>query len=96
LASVGLQERMKHTPAKLSGGEQQRVAIARAIICEPELVIADEPTGDLDSLSAQGIIDLIHDLNHRLKITFLVATHNLALCEKADRILEIKDGIIHG
>jgi ABC-type lipoprotein export system ATPase subunit len=86
---------MQHVPGKLSGGEQQRVAIARAIIGEPELVIADEPTGDLDSLTAQGIVTLLHDLNQRLNITFLVATHNLVLCERADRILEIKDGIIH-
>jgi len=95
LVSVGLQPRLKHTPDKLSGGEQQRVAIARAIIAEPELVIADEPTGDLDSVSAQEIVNLLHDLNHRLGITLLVATHNLALCEQADRILEIKDGCIH-
>jgi putative ABC transport system ATP-binding protein len=95
LVSVGLQPRLKHTPDKLSGGEQQRVAIARAIIAEPELVIADEPTGDLDSVSAQEIVNLLHDLNQRLGITLLVATHNLALCEQADRILEIKDGCIH-
>ena len=95
LVSVGLHPRLKHTPDKLSGGEQQRVAIARAIIAEPELVIADEPTGDLDSVSSQEIVNLLHDLNHRLGITLLVATHNLALCEQADRILEIKDGSIH-
>jgi putative ABC transport system ATP-binding protein len=95
LSSVGLNSRMNHVPSKLSGGEQQRVAIARAIICKPELVIADEPTGDLDSLSAHGIINLLHDLNKQLSITFLVATHNLALCERADRVLEIKDGFIH-
>ncbi len=95
LTSLGLQNRLKHNPARLSGGEQQRVAIARAVVGEPELVIADEPTGDLDSVSAGEIIALMHDLNKRLAITFVVATHNLALCEKADRVIEIKDGILH-
>ncbi|MHC1740051.1 MAG: ABC transporter ATP-binding protein [Anaerolineaceae bacterium] len=95
LINVGLEKRLHHTPLKLSGGEQQRVAIARAIIAEPVLVIADEPTGDLDSLSARGIVNLLHDLNKRFGITFLVATHNLTLCERADRVLEIKDGVIH-
>lgn len=95
LHRVGLQDRMHHPPAKLSGGEQQRVAIARAIIGEPDLIIADEPTGDLDSGSAQEVVTLLHELNHRLNSTFLVATHNLALCERADRVLEIKDGEIH-
>lgn len=95
LNSLGLQNRLKHNPARLSGGEQQRVAIARAVVGEPELVIADEPTGDLDSVSAGEIIALMHDLNKRLSITFVVATHNLALCEKADRVIEIKDGILH-
>lgn len=94
LIRVGLQNRMKHTPDKLSGGEQQRVAIARAIVANPELVIADEPTGDLDSVSSQGIVELLHDLNQRLGITMLVATHNLSLCERADRVLEIKDGCV--
>lgn len=95
LNGLGLQNRLKHNPARLSGGEQQRVAIARAVVGEPELVIADEPTGDLDSISAGEIIALMHDLNKRLAITFVVATHNLALCEKADRVIEIKDGILH-
>ena len=92
---VGLADRMDARPATLSGGEQQRVAIARAVVGEPEQVIADEPTGDLDSVSAGEIIALMHDLNKRLAITFVVATHNLALCEKADRVIEIKDGILH-
>jgi putative ABC transport system ATP-binding protein len=96
LSSMGLQHRLNHKPTELSGGEQQRVAIARAIIGEPELVIADEPTGDLDSVSASEIIHLMHDLNTRLGLTFVVATHNLALCERADRLIEIKDGRMHG
>ncbi len=96
LTSMGLQHRLTHKPAELSGGEQQRVAIARAIIGEPDLVIADEPTGDLDSVSASEIIHLMHDLNKRLGLTFVVATHNLALCERADLVIEIKDGRMHG
>jgi ABC-type lipoprotein export system ATPase subunit len=95
LTEVGLSHRLKHLPAQLSGGEQQRVAVARAIIGKPALVIADEPTGDLDSTTSTGIIQLMHNLNKESGITFVVATHNLSLCEKADRVLEIKDGIIH-
>ncbi len=95
LERVGLKSRLNHIPAKLSGGEQQRVAIARAIICRPELVIADEPTGDLDSQTTHGIINLLHELNREMNITLLVATHNLALCERAGRVLEIRDGEIH-
>ncbi len=94
LQSLGLQDRLNHVPYRLSGGEQQRVAIARAIIHKPELVVADEPTGDLDSTNAQEIIDLLHALNRDLGITFVIATHNLALCEKAHRVIEIKDGIL--
>lgn len=92
LIALGLVDRVTHVPAKLSGGEQQRVAIARAVIHEPELVIADEPTGDLDSVTAQEIINLMHELNENLGITIVVATHNLSLCEKAGRVIEIKDG----
>jgi len=95
LEKVGMENRAQHQLAELSGGERQRVAIARAFANNPELVIADEPTGDLDSVSAGEIIALMHDLNKRLAITFVVATHNLALCEKADRVIEIKDGILH-
>lgn len=94
LSSLGLQDRLNHVPYKLSGGEQQRVAIARATIHKPELVIADEPTGDLDSATAQEIINLVHELNQNLGITIVVATHNLALCEKAGRVIEIKDGVL--
>ncbi len=95
LSEIGLGHRLKHLPTQLSGGEQQRVAIARAIIGKPSLVIADEPTGNLDSISSDEIIRLLHDLNEKLGITFIVATHNLSLCENADRILEVKDGMIH-
>ena len=94
LTQVGLENRLDHLPSELSGGEQQRVAIARSIITDPELVLADEPTGDLDSTAAQGISSLMHNLNEQLGITFVVATHNLMLTEKADRVFELLDGRI--
>jgi len=94
LTSIGLENRLNHLPSELSGGEQQRVAIARSIITEPELVLADEPTGDLDSVTAQEISTLLHDLNEQMGITFIVATHNHALTEKANRVFELRDGQI--
>lgn len=94
LTRLGLANRLKHLPAELSGGEQQRVAIARSIIAEPELVLADEPTGDLDSRTAEEITSLMRELNQQMGLTFVVATHNLRLAEKADRVFELRDGKI--
>lgn len=94
LSDLGLNNRLDHFPSELSGGEQQRVAIARSIVTKPELVLADEPTGDLDSVSAQEIITLMHTLNLQSGLTFVVATHNLLLAEKADRVYELHDGQI--
>jgi len=94
LTKVGLKDRLNHLPSELSGGEQQRVAIARSIIAEPELILADEPTGDLDSYNAQEITALMHDLNQQMGLTIIVATHNLSLAEKADRVFELRDGKI--
>jgi ABC-type lipoprotein export system ATPase subunit len=94
LTRMGLENRLDHLPSELSGGEQQRVAIARSIVTEPELVLADEPTGDLDSVTAKEIITLLHDLNKQMGITFIVATHNHTLTEKADRVFELRDGQI--
>lgn len=94
LTRVGLENRLNHLPSELSGGEQQRVAIARSIISEPELILADEPTGDLDSRTAEGIIALMHELNQQMGLTFVVATHNLRLKENADRVFELQDGKI--
>lgn len=91
LELVGLKDRMKHKPAQLSGGEQQRVAIARAVAGKPELVLADEPTGDLDGENSQSILSLMQDLNHRFGITFIVATHNERIGAQAGRCL-----ILHG
>jgi len=95
LQQVGLDHRQKHTPGQLSGGEQQRVAIARAMILEPCVILADEPTGDLDSASANSIVSLMVDLNQRLGVTFIVATHNLNLLKVASRTYELSDGSLH-
>jgi len=92
LEQVGLVQRQKHTPGQLSGGEQQRVAIARAMVLEPAVILADEPTGDLDSASAGSIVALMADLNQRLGVTFIVATHNLNLLKVAGRSYELVDG----
>jgi ABC-type lipoprotein export system ATPase subunit len=94
LEQVGLSHRQKHTPRQLSGGEQQRVAIARAMVLEPCVILADEPTGDLDSRSANSIIALMVDLNQRLHVTFIVATHNLNLLKVASRTYELVDGLL--
>ena len=95
LAQVGLSHRQKHTPGQLSGGEQQRVAIARAMVLEPCVILADEPTGDLDSASANSIVSLMVDLNQRLGVTFIVATHNLNLLKVASRTYELVDGVVN-
>ena len=94
LTRLGLEKRLKHLPSELSGGEQQRVAIARSIIAEPELILADEPTGDLDSRTADEITGLMRELNLQMGLTFVIATHNLRLAENADRVFELRDGKI--
>lgn len=94
LRQVGLAHRLTHLPSELSGGEQQRVAIARSIIAEPKLVLADEPTGDLDSVATREINQLMYQLNQEMGITFIVATHNLLLTENATRVYELRDGAI--
>jgi len=94
LTYLGLQDRLDHKPAQLSGGEQQRVAIARALINNPDIILADEPTGNLDTLSSRDIHSLIRQLAHDLKQTFVIVTHNMELAELCDRILTMQDGKI--
>jgi ABC-type lipoprotein export system ATPase subunit len=92
LKQVGLEARLRHTPAELSGGEQQRVAIARAVVGSPSLVLADEPTGDLDATNAEVVMQLMLELNRNLGITFVVATHNQALTRLGDKVYELHAG----
>ncbi|WP_263350616.1 ABC transporter ATP-binding protein [Acidicapsa acidisoli] len=94
LASVGLADRANHRPDLLSGGERQRVAVARAIVHRPALVLADEPTANLDTRNATQLIDLMRELNRQLGLTFLFSTHDARLLEHADRIVELCDGRI--
>lgn len=91
---VGLSERGTHKPAELSGGEQQRVAIARALINSPQIIFADEPTGNLDTLTSETIHQLIRQLRDELSQTFVIATHNLELAGLSDRTVELIDGKI--
>ena len=94
LTLVGLKNRAKHKPGELSGGEQQRVAIARALINNPAILIADEPTGNLDSKTGAKIMDLIEDINQKMKLTIIIATHDKKIASRADRIINISDGAI--
>lgn len=94
LESVGLAERAKHMPAQLSGGEQQRVAIARAIVSNPKIILADEPTGALDSKSGENIMSIFQGLNKDRKITIVQVTHERSIGEYANHIYHIKDGQI--
>lgn len=91
---LNLKERAEHKPGELSGGEQQRVAVARALINNPLIVMADEPTGNLDSANAQELHKLFIDLRDRFQQTFLIVTHNEELAQMSDRILHMKDGRI--
>ena len=94
LVEVGLAERTHHYPSQLSGGEQQRVAIARALANDPRILLADEPTGNLDSNNGQHIVELILDIHERRGTTIVLATHDFELAAKADRTLLLKGGRI--
>src|SRR5216117_2584669 len=92
LAAVGLADRVHHLPAELSGGEQQRVAIARALTNDPDIIFADEPTGNLDSATGGAIVELLLNLAHERKKSLLIVTHDTGLATRGDRELHIKDG----
>jgi putative ABC transport system ATP-binding protein len=94
LGMVGLEKRVLHKPAELSGGQQQRVAIARALANSPDVVLADEPTANLDQRTGQEMIDLLDELKKNLGVTIVSATHDLKMLEKSERILWIEDGRI--
>jgi len=96
LKTVGLEERISHRPTELSGGEQQRVAIARALINEPKIVLADEPTGNLDTTTGWEIVRLMKRLNEEKGQTFVVVTHDQSVAETANRMIYLKDGVIQG
>ena len=92
--NLGLSKRIKHLPSELSGGQQQRVSIGRALITHPAIILADEPTGNLDSKSSDEIVELLRKTNKEYKQTIIMITHNMEIAKMADRIIEIEDGHI--
>ncbi len=94
LRQVGLEDRMEHRPAKLSGGEQQRVAVARALANEPPVLLADEPSGNLDRETSERLHDVLFDLVEQHRTALVVVTHNTSLADRTDRVLELRDGIL--
>jgi putative ABC transport system ATP-binding protein len=96
LSSVGLADRMDHYPVQLSGGEQQRVALARAFMVKPPILMADEPTGNLDSVNGSHVLDLLISLNQREGTTLVLVTHDQLLAGRADRVVTLRDGVVVG
>lgn len=96
LERVGMSERMKHQPNELSGGQKQRVAIARAMVNEPALILADEPTGALDSQTSRTVMDLFHEMHNTYHKTIVLITHNPELADECERVLTLRDGLIVG
>ncbi|MEC8176387.1 MAG: ATP-binding cassette domain-containing protein, partial [Pseudomonadota bacterium] len=95
LAKLGLTDRLEHLPAQLSGGEQQRVAIARALVAQPDVILADEPTGSLDGANGAVIAELLLDLARKAQAAVLLATHDTTLAERADRVVRLQDGVLY-
>ncbi len=93
MSELGIYERRSHRPGELSGGEQQRVAVARALILEPLVVLADEPTGNLDTATGDELFRVLVELNRKKGITFVIVTHNISLAERCTRILRMRDGL---
>ena len=94
LCEVGLEHRLNHKPGQLSGGEQQRVALARAFVTQPEILFADEPTGNLDRKNAENALELIMQLNKSYKTSLIMVTHDLHIAERLDTVYELEDGIL--
>ena len=94
LTEFGLSHRMHHLPSELSGGEQQRVAVARALINKPKIILADEPTGNLDSANSESMIDLLFDYTKKSNTSLVMVTHDSSIAKRCDRIIEIRDGQI--
>jgi lipoprotein-releasing system ATP-binding protein len=96
LTAVGLKDRLLHKPGELSGGEQQRVAVARAMVLEPKVLLADEPTGNLDTRTGESVFDLLQELNQVKGLTLIVVTHNSALASRMSRQIHLVDGRVSG
>ena len=95
LVQMGLKDRFHHKPSELSGGESQRVALARGFINKPNLILADEPTGNLDQKASDSLIELIKSLNHKLQQTVIIVTHSQRIASKMDRVVELVDGVVN-
>ena len=94
LADVGLADRTRHLPTELSGGQQQRVSIARALVNRPKLVLGDEPTGNLDTVTSSEIIQMMREINQRTGTTFILVTHDQEVADICDRIIHVRDGVV--